>query len=89
MKKNPILLYSLAIIWTFITVDLNNINIGNESFEDDDLETIVLVRLIAWRKGYKQHKACKKNRRRIDAFSKASNVSAGFVYPKEEKYIKD
>ena len=41
-------------------IDLNNINLDDDDFHEDDPETIIHVRLIAWCNRYKQHKACKK-----------------------------
>ena len=41
-------------------IDLNNINLDDDDFHEDDPETIINVRLIAWCNRYKQHKACKK-----------------------------
>ena len=45
-----------------LSVDLNNININIDvNFEDDDSETIIYVRLMAWCNILKQHKAIKKD----------------------------
>ena len=45
-----------------LSVDLNNININVDvNFEDDDSETIIYVRLMAWCNRLKQHKAFKKD----------------------------
>ena len=33
---------------SLVTVDLNNINLDDDSFDEDELETIAPVRLIAW-----------------------------------------
>ena len=38
------------------TIDLNNINLDEDLFEDDP-ETIVHVRLMAWYNKYKQHES--------------------------------
>ena len=43
------------------TIDLNNINLGNEKFDEDDPETVIHIRLMAWCNRYKQRKACKKD----------------------------
>ena len=42
------------------TIDLNNINLDEDLFEDDP-ETIVHVRLMAWYNKYKQHESWKKD----------------------------
>ena len=42
------------------TIDLNKINFGNDNFDEDDSETIIHVRFMAWCDEYKQRKACKK-----------------------------
>lgn len=38
------------------TIDLNNINVDGDLFEDDP-ETIVYVTLMAWYNKYKQHES--------------------------------
>ena len=60
MIKTLILLHSLRIIWTFVIIDLNNINIDVDNFDEDDPETIVFVRLMAWCIRYKQRKQIKR-----------------------------
>ena len=42
-----------------LTTDLNNINLGN-NFDKDDLDTIILIRLLAWHIKFEKHKALKK-----------------------------
>ena len=42
-----------------VTTDLKNINPDDVNFDEDDHETIVYVRLMAWRDRYKQNKARK------------------------------
>ena len=42
-----------------VTIDLKNINLDDVNFDEDDHETIVYVRLMAWRDRYKQNKARK------------------------------
>ena len=44
----------------FDTMYLNNINLDDDSFDEDHPETTVLARLKAWCNRYKQRKACKK-----------------------------
>ena len=43
-----------------VNVDLNNISLGGDNFDDDNPETIIHVRLMVWCNRYKQCKACKK-----------------------------
>ena len=43
-----------------LNVDINNINIDDFKFDEDDTETIIHVRLMAWRNRLKQRKAFKK-----------------------------
>ena len=46
-----------------VTIDLDNINLDDGNFDDDDdhhPETIVLIRLISWCNRYKQRQTCKK-----------------------------
>ena len=31
-----------------LKIDLNNINLGDTNYEEDDTDTIILVRLLAW-----------------------------------------
>ena len=60
-------------------IDLNNINLDDDDFHEDDPETIIHVRLIAWCNRYKQHKACKKEikKKRITACSRTSSKMVG------------
>ena len=44
-----------------LSVDLNNFNLGDVNFNEDDPETLIHVRLMAWRNRFKQRKACKKD----------------------------
>ena len=44
-----------------ISVDLNNINLDDANFYEDDPEIIIHVRLMAWCKKFKQCKTCKKD----------------------------
>ena len=43
-----------------VNVDLNNISLDDDSFDNGDPKTIIHVRLLAWCNAYKQNKACKK-----------------------------
>ena len=84
MIKTLILLHSLRMIQAF-----DNINIDDDNFDDDDRETIVLVRLMAWCIRYKQRKANKNDRQKYNAYSKTSNVSVDWCMAKEEKSQND
>ena len=43
-----------------LSIDINNINLGDVNFDEDDPETIIHVRLMAWCNRYKKRKVCKK-----------------------------
>ena len=43
-----------------LSVDLNDVNLDNVIFDEDDLETIIHVRLMSWCNGFKQQKVFKK-----------------------------
>ena len=43
-----------------LTVDPNNINIDDINFDENDPETIIHVRLLAWCNKFEKHKAFKK-----------------------------
>ena len=50
----------------FNTIDFININLDDgNSFFENDLETIIYVRLIAWRNRFKQRKAFKKEKSKM------------------------
>ena len=42
-----------------LSVNLNNINLDN-NFDEDDPDTIILIRLLAWHSKFKKRKALKK-----------------------------
>ena len=44
-----------------LSVDLDEINLDDVNFDEDDPETIINVGIMAWRKRFKKHKLCKKN----------------------------
>ena len=44
-----------------LSVDLNNINLDDVNFDEDDPETIIAVRLMDWHNRLKQCKAFKKS----------------------------
>ena len=41
-------------------IDLNNINLNDTNYEEDDPDTIILIRLLAWHIIFKKHKTFKK-----------------------------
>ena len=43
------------------SVDLNNINLADFNFDEDDPETIIHVRFLAWRNKFEKRKAYKKD----------------------------
>ena len=43
-----------------VDVDLNNITLDDDDFDDDNPETLIYVRFRAWCNGFKQLKVCKK-----------------------------
>ena len=63
-----------------LSVDLININLDDINFEEDDPETIVHVRLMAWCNRFKQRKAYKKGyKQRIITCSMTSYKMVGLV----------
>ena len=42
------MLQFLRVVWAFVTIDLNTINIDDDNFDEDHPETIVPVGLMAW-----------------------------------------
>ena len=43
-----------------LSVDLNKINVDNVNFDENDPETIIHVKIMAWRNRFKQHKTFRK-----------------------------
>ena len=43
-----------------LNIDLNCINLDDNNFDEDDLDTIIHVRLLAWHTKYEKRKALKK-----------------------------
>ena len=54
-----------------LTVNLNYINLDN-NFDEDDPDTIILIRLLAWHSKFEKRKALEKDKCRINANSVAS-----------------
>ena len=42
-----------------LNIDLNNINLDN-NFDEDDPDTIILIRILAWHSKFKKRRAFKK-----------------------------
>ena len=57
-----------------VIIDLHYNNLDDDNFDEDNPETIVLVRIIAWCNKYKH---LKKDKQTIIAYSMASNETAG------------
>ena len=43
-----------------LNIDLNNINLDDSNYDEDDPETIIYIRLSAWHMKFEKHKAYKK-----------------------------
>ena len=43
-----------------LNIDLNNINLDDSNYDEDDPETIIYIRLLAWHMKFEKHKAYKK-----------------------------
>ena len=82
MTQTLMLLHSYQWYGSY-TADFNNIKLDDDNFDKDDPENIFLARIIAWWNRYEQPKACEKQDKwKINAYSIASNKSAGLVYDK-------
>ena len=42
-----------------VNIDLNNINL-DDNFDEEDPDTIILIRLLAWHSKFEKHKELKK-----------------------------
>ena len=51
-----------------LCVNLNKTNLDND-FDEDDLDVIILIKLLAWQSKFKKHKAPKKDKWRINTSS--------------------
>ena len=73
-------------MFSILSVNLNNINLHNINninfhFDEDVSETIIHVRVMAWRNRFNQRKAFKKRYKQIiNACSMASNKMVGLVH---------
>ena len=63
-------------------IDLNNINLDDTDYDENDLDTIILVRLLAWHIKFENAKPLKK---RYDANSVVSKVGGIFACQKMRK----
>ena len=54
-----------------VTIDLNYINLDDDNFSEDNPQTIDFIKFIAWCNRYMQRKACKKDKRNINAYNMA------------------
>ena len=62
-------------------MSLNSINLDDTNFNEDDPNTIIYIRLLAWHNKLKQRKISKKiNKRRIKDCSMVSNKMVGLVH---------
>ena len=66
-----------------VNIDLNNINLDN-NFDEDDPETIILIRLLAWHIKFEKRKALKKSEELMPA-ARQLNRWWNFCVPKDEK----
>ena len=69
-----------------VGVDLEKINIGyHNNFYEDNPETLIHVRLLAWRNKFEKRKPFKKYNQRINACSMASNKWWDWCMSKDDK----
>ena len=45
---------------SILSIDLNNVNFNNTNYDEDDPNTIILIRILAWHIKFKKCKALKK-----------------------------
>ena len=58
-KENPGNIVFFSNEMGILNIDLNNINVDN-NFDEDDPDTIILIRLLAWHIKFEKRKALKK-----------------------------
>ena len=56
MKILPVSYFPVMKQVFLIIIDLNDINLDDTSYEEDDLDTIILIRLLAWHNKFQKHK---------------------------------
>ena len=54
-----ILVMSCFLVMKWVLLGLNNVNLDN-NFDEDDLDTIIFIRLLAWHIKFEKRKAFKK-----------------------------
>ena len=67
-----------------LSVNLNNINLDN-NFDEDDPDTIILIKLLAQHSKFKKRKALKKDKGKINASSVASERWWNFCLSEDDK----
>ena len=56
MKILPVSYFPVMKQVFLIIIDLNDINLDDTSYEEDDPNTIILLRLFAWQNKFEKHK---------------------------------
>ena len=59
LMKILVMSHFLVMKWVFLNIDLNNINLDN-NFDEDDRDSIIHTRLLAWHIKFEKHKVLKK-----------------------------
>ena len=67
-----------------LNMDINNVNLDS-NFDEDDPDTIILIRILAWHIKLKKRKALKKSKWIIDANSVASYKMVEFLHVRRRK----
>ena len=57
--KILVMLYLIIMKLGIVNIDVNNINLDN-NFDEDDPDTIILIRLLAWHIKFEKRKELKK-----------------------------
>ena len=61
MKILPMSYFLIMQCVFLIIIDLNDINLDDTSYKEDDSDTIILIRLLAWHNEFKkQNNICKR-----------------------------
>ena len=60
------MLLSFLMIWVLLNVDLNNVSLDDDNFDNDDPATIAHIRIKTCSNRYKQRKVCKKDKQIIN-----------------------
>ena len=56
-----VILHFVIIKWVFLNVGLNNINLDDTNYDEDEPETIIHIRLSAWHIRFEKPKAPKRD----------------------------